>query len=366
MSAAFGKTPAELDAEIHGERGGDARPTPASSPSNTRIRIETDIERIPLLGRNVCALLKAGAPDAVDEIVVIGAHHDHVGIGGRGSLARTPEERKQIHNGADDNASGTAGVLEAARYLAARRDQLRRDILFLTFTGEELGLLGSRWFVDHPTLPLSKMVAMINMDMIGRLGGRKLFVGGVKTSPAWKPLLDRLTKEQGIDAVYGDGGLAPSDNTSFYRKQLPVLFFFSGMHREYHRPADDWPLIDTAGIEKIARLAAATAEAVASLPERPEFQKADQGGMGPPRAILGINVAPAEGGVGVGAVRPNSASARAGLRAGDVIVKLAGAATPDPVALRGVMSKRQPGEKVVVVVRRGGETIEFEVTLGRG
>jgi C-terminal processing protease CtpA/Prc len=210
------------------------------------------------------------------------------------------------------------------------------------------------------------MVAMINMDMIGRLDGRKLFIGGVKTSPVWQPILDRLTKEQGVDAVYGEGGRAPSDNTSFYLKELPVLFFFSGMHREYHRPADDWPLIDTVGIETIARLAATTAEAVANLPARPKFQKADSGGMGPPRAILGINVAPAEGGVGIAAVRPNSAAARAGLQAGDVIVKLAGAATPDPVALRGVMSKRQPGEKVVVVVRRDAKTIEVEVTLGRG
>jgi membrane-associated protease RseP (regulator of RpoE activity) len=289
-----------------------------------------------------------------------------VGIGGRGSLANTPTERKQVHNGADDNASGSAGVLEVAEYLAARRGRLRRDILFLTFTGEELGLLGSRYFVEHPTRPLERMVAMINMDMIGRLGGRKLFIGGAKTSPAWKPMLDRLTAELGVAAVFGDGGRAPSDNTSFYNKKMPVLFFFSGMHREYHRPADDWPLIDLEGIEKVARLAAAAAETIANLPERPKFQRADSGGMGPPRAVLGINIAPAQGGVAIRTIVPAGPAARAGIREGDVIVAVAGSATPDPATLRAVMRKRQPGEEVTVKVRRGDETLEFTFKLGRG
>jgi hypothetical protein len=359
----FGATPEELEAAIHAVDP----PRPVARAGRVRARLAVQVRRTYLMGRNVCALLRAGAADARDEVVVLGAHHDHLGKGGGfGSLARTAEERQRIHNGADDNASGTAGVLEVAAYLAPRRDRLRRSVLLLTFTGEERGLLGSRYFVDHPTLPLARIVAMVNLDMIGRLEGRKLFVGGVKTSPVFAPLLERRSAEVDLPVVFGDGGRAPSDNTSFYAKQLPVLFFFTGMHRDYHRPSDDADRIDAAGIEKVTLVVARVVEDLAQLPARPAFRRADRGGAGPPRPILGIGAGPAPRGVAVARIMPGSPAARSGLAEGDVILALAGTPTPDLMALREVMRKRRIGETVTVKVSRAGKEIEVEVTLGRG
>lgn len=359
--AAFGKSPRALEERINGEDGA----TPASVPGKGTMRLVVRTEREVLRGRNVCALLRAGAADATDEVVVIGAHHDHLGRGGGGSLARSPEERTEIHNGADDNASGVAGVLEAAEYLAARRGELRRSVLFVTFTGEERGLLGSLWFVEAPPVPLSRIAAMVNLDMIGRLQGRKLFVGGVGTSPGFKGLVEASAKELGVEVALGDGGRAPSDNTSFYAKRIPVLWLFSGMHPEYHRPADDAERIDGAGMEKAARLATRLVEGIAKLPARPEFTRADAGGE-PPRAVLGIVVEEAPGGIRIGRIQEGGAAEVAGLRQGDVIVAIDGESTADLGALRGILFARDVGDRVKVKARRGEKEIEVEVVLAQG
>jgi len=353
--AAFGKSPRDLEGRINGENGA----TPASMAGNGTMHLVVRTEREVIKGRNVCALLEAGAPDATDEVVVVGAHHDHLGHGAVGSLARSPEERREIHNGADDNASGVAGVLEIAEYLAAHKGELRRSVLFVTFTGEERGLLGSRWFVEAPPVELSRIVAMVNLDMIGRLGGRKLFVGGVGTSPGFPALVTGSAKEVGVEIALGDGGRAPSDNTSFYAKRIPVLWLFSGMHPDYHRPADDAEKIDAQGMEKAARLAARLAEGLAKLPSRPAFTRADTGGE-PPRAVLGIVVQPAAGGVGIRQLQPDGPAARAGLREGDVIIALDGEPTGDLGALREILFARDVGDRLRVRVRRGEEELEVE------
>jgi hypothetical protein len=359
--AAFDATPWKLEGRINAEDGA----VPASVAGKGTLRLVVATEREILNGRNVCGLLRAGAPDATDEIVVLGAHHDHLGRGGQGSLARSPEERGEIHNGADDNASGVAGVLEAARYLAARRGALRRSVLFVTFTGEERGLIGSLRFVEAPPVPLSRIAAMVNLDMIGRLGGRKLFVGGVGTSPGFHALVEACAKGAGAEVTLGDGGRAPSDNTSFYAKRIPVLWLFSGMHPDYHRPADDAEKIDAAGMEKAARLAARLVEELARAPERPVFVRADGGGE-PPRAVLGIVVEPAPAGVRIGRLQPEGPAERAGLREGDVIVAVGGEATPDLDALRQLMFAHDVGDRVRVRVRRGDEEVEVEAELARG
>ena len=357
----FGATPEELEQAIHA----GAKPAPASRPGKVRVRIHADIEHTYVVGRNVCALLKAGAPGAGTEVVVMGAHHDHVGKSGMGSLARGPR-RREIHNGADDNASGTSGILEVAEHLASKRNTLKRSILFLTFTAEERGLVGSRYFVNHPTVPLERMVAMINMDMIGRLEGRRLFVGGVKTSPMFRPMLERIVSTvAGLEVEYGDGGRAPSDNTSFYNKKMPVLFFYSGDHRDYHRPTDDADKIDSAGMVKAARLAAATAEALATNGTRPVFQRADRGGM-PKRARIGIRTADGKGGVSIVFLQPRGAAAGAGLKRGDVILAMNDTKTPNTPALTDFMRKCKPGQKIVVKIRRGDATESVEVVLGGG
>jgi len=341
------------------------QPTPASMQGRASVRMQVEITHKELHGRNVCALLPAGGRAAVDEVVVLGAHHDHLGYGQWGSLERSPKKRKEIHNGADDNASGTSGLLEAAEYLASRRKELRRSILFITFTGEERGLVGSAYWCDHPTVPLAKITAMLNMDMIGRLDGRKLFIGGTKTSPAFEPILRELTKEVGIDTTFGAGGMAPSDNTSFYRKKLPVLFFFTGLHPEYHRPSDDWNTLDIKGMEKVARLAALTTERVANLKQRPKFTRADKGGSGPPRPILGISVGRADGGVAVAGLAKGGPAEKAGLKTGDVIVELDGKPTSGPGALQRVMQRLQIGQKVSVRYLRGGKAHTVKLVLGQ-
>jgi membrane-associated protease RseP (regulator of RpoE activity) len=206
---------------------------------------------------------------------------------------------------------------------------------------------------------------MVNLDMIGRLGHKRLFVGGVGTSPGFRALVEGSAKDVGVDVALGDGGRAPSDNTSFYAKRIPVLWLFSGMHPEYHRPADDVEKIDAAGMEKAAKLAARLVEGLAKLPERPVFVQADTGGE-PPRAVLGIVVEAATGGVGIGRVQPDGPAEQAGLRQGDVIVSLGGEATPDLGALAAILFARDVGDRVKVKVKRGELEIEVEVVLGRG
>ncbi len=362
----FGATPEACEASIHEDLAAAPAPRPVPRPGKGVLRLVTAVEPRLIHGRNVCGLLRAGAPDAIDEVLVVGAHHDHLGRGAPGTLARTPEERRQIHNGADDNASGTTGLLEIARALAPRRDRLRRSVLFLTFTGEERGLLGSLHWVEHPTLPLARVAAMVNMDMIGRLDGRKLFVGGVGTSPAFRLILEEGRAAVGLEVAYGDGGRAPSDNTSFYAKGIPVLFFFTGLHDDYHRPSDDIERVDLAAMAKVASYAARTSLALANLPDRPVFVRADQGGFGPPRVVLGISAGVDAAGVKIEGLAPGGAAEAAGLRPGDVIVALGGEATPDLGALGALLRKREAGQRTTVRVVRDGVARDVEVTLGQG
>jgi len=355
----FGVTPEACEEALHAGTG-------AVRSGRGLVRLVTDVEPRMIHGRNVCALLRAGAPDALDEVIVVGAHHDHLGRGAPGTLARTPEERREIHNGADDNASGTTGLLEIARGLSTCRGRLRRSVLFLTFTGEERGLLGSLHWVEHPTLPLARVAAMVNMDMIGRLDGRKLFVGGVGTSPAFRPILEEGKVAAGLDVVYGDGGRAPSDNTSFYAKGIPVLFFFTGLHDDYHRPSDDIERIDLPAMAKVAWYASRTAFALANVADRPVFVRADRGGSGPPRVVLGISAGVDAAGVKIEGLAPGGAAEAAGLQPGDVIVAIGGEPTPDLGALGALLRKRQVGERTVVRVMREGAARDVEVTLGQG
>src|SRR6201987_75954 len=196
--------------------------------------IQVDIETKRATVNNVLAYL----PGKTDEYVNVGAHYDHLGRGNYDSLA--PSQIGQIHPGADDNASGTAGVLELARMFAPMKGQLQRGILFASFAGEELGLLGSAAWVQDPTKPLDKAVAMLNMDMIGRIKDDKVYIGGVGTGSTFKTVLDQAEKETPFKFEYSAGGYSSSDHTSFVTKKIPVLFFFSGLHSDYHKPSDTW------------------------------------------------------------------------------------------------------------------------------
>lgn len=318
-------------------------------------------------GRNVIAVLPGTDATLRDEYVIVGAHYDHLGSGGTSSLAPGVEE---IHNGADDNASGVAALLDVATRLAA--DPPKRSVLFLAFTGEESGLLGSAFWVGQPTSPLDGAIAMLNMDMVGRLGDGPLIVYGTGTAHEWEPLLDELGGTLELTMSYQPEGYGPSDHTSFYTRDVPVLHFFTNTHEDYHRPSDDWEKIDVAGLEAVSTLVAKTARRVADGTERLALVR----GVGQPRqqasagsgygAWLGTvpDYAVAERGVRISGVTPGSPGEAAGLQAGDVLIAMGGQELADLQAMTDVLRAHRPGETIELVVLRDGTELTFQATLG--
>lgn len=322
----------------------------------TNCTVGAEVIKVTKDAYNVCGYIDNGAATTV----VIGAHYDHLGYGHEGSLYRG---EPAIHNGADDNASGTAAMLEVAGWLTARKAELSRRVLFLGFSGEELGLLGSKKYVEAPLVPLADTVAMLNLDMVGRLDER-LYVGGTGTSPLWPDVLERLNKAgPRLTLKLWPGGKAPSDHESFYGKDVPVLFFFTGLHGDYHRPSDDWNTLNYDGHAKVARLAAAVALEVATGPMRPAFTKCDAGGfeVGP---YLGLSVDPKPDGLRISHVDDKSPARKAGVKEGDYLLEWAGTRLKDANAFNECLSKSKPGDKVELTVERKGKPQKLTVTMG--
>ena len=318
-------------------------------------------------GRNVIALLEGTDPDLRDEIVVIGAHYDHLGHGQIGSLA--PEERGAIHNGADDNASGVAVMIRASTLLADAPPA--RSILFLAFTGEESGLLGSAHFVREPTLALAGARAMLNLDMVGRLGDGPLIVYGVETAAEWRALLESEGERTGVELALRPEGYGPSDHTSFYTADIPVLHFFTNTHGDYHRPSDEWDRIDADGLETVARIVTAIAGQAASPPTTLTLQRgAGQPARGAAPAGYGAwlgtvpDFSPVERGVLLGGVTPGSPGDRAGLQRGDLLIRFAGEDVTDLEAFTAVLRRHRPGDEVEVVVLRDAGEVTLRAVLG--
>jgi hypothetical protein len=318
-------------------------------------------------GRNVIAALEGADAALRREWVVIGAHYDHLGDGGPGSLARD----RATHNGADDNASGVAAMLRAAELLA-KGPPPARSVLFIAFTGEESGLLGSAHFVAHPTVDGS-LVAMINLDMVGRLGDGRLITYGIDTAEEWRTLVEPLAKDAAVTLAVRGEGYGPSDHTSFYRSDIPVLHFFTNTHRDYHQPTDDWDKIDVEGLETISTLVARIAEQVAN--RRPTALTLRRGAGQPPRPIgqmttggtyLGSipDFSPVARGVKISGVTAGSPGERAGLQAGDVIVGMGKADVADLQGLTDALRAHKPGQTVPLRVLRDGKELTLEVTLG--
>jgi Peptidase family M28/PDZ domain len=320
-------------------------------------------------GRNVLAALPGSDPILAREWVVIGAHYDHLGEGGSHSLE--PGDRA-IHNGADDNASGVAAVLRAAERIAAG-PRPARSVLFAAFTGEEIGLLGSAYFVAHPTLSGGAMIGMINLDMVGRLGAGPLIVNGVDTADEWRLLLESAATGAGVTIAARGEGYGPSDHTSFYLKDVPVLHFFTNAHGDYHKPTDDWDKIDGPGLEKVSRMVAGVATAIAD--RRPALTLRRGAGQPPPptgaqragsRAYLGTvpDFAPVERGVKLSGVTPSSPADAAGMKAGDVIVAIGSHEVKDLQGMTDALNAFKPGDATSIVVLRGTERLTLQVTLG--
>lgn len=318
-------------------------------------------------GRNVIARLDGRDPELRNEFVVIGAHIDHLGRGAMGSLA--PDEKGAIHNGADDNASGVGALVALAERLAANPPA--RSVLFLAFTGEESGLLGSEYFVNHPTVPLAQVRAMLNMDMVGRLEADPMLVYGVATAEEWRAMLDEAQVAHGVPMVYHGDGVGPSDHTSFYLKDIPVLHFFTNVHEDYHRPSDDWEKIDFEGVEKVVAVVEQIARGVA---DRREVLTLVRGQAPPPAttrgsgygAYLGTvpDYSPADYGVRLSGVREGSPADEAGLRAGDIIVRFDDEEIADLVAMTEALRVRKPGDTVRITVLRDGATVTVTAKLG--
>ncbi len=334
--------------------------------------------------RNVVALLPGAHPDRAHEYIIVGAHYDHLGFGGDGSLA--PDSR-DVHNGADDNASGVAGVLEIARRLAAG-PPLDRGVLFMAFTGEEKGLWGSARFVAEPTVPLDDAVAMLNFDMVGRMQDRSLTIFGTGTAEEWEGIMDDanadLSDPLAISGVAD--GYGPSDHSSFYGEGIPVLHFFTNTHEDYHRPSDDWEKINGEGVDLVVELASgivrrlagradaedasAGAEAVmltAVAQARPSPGGASSSSVsGYGAAYLGSipDMTPRDSGLRLTGVRAGSPAEEGGLRAGDIVVEFDGKPIADIYAYTYALREQSPGDVVKIVVEREGEQVALEVTLG--
>ncbi|MGI9270605.1 MAG: M28 family peptidase [Woeseiaceae bacterium] len=304
--------------------------------------------------------------------VMIGAHYDHLGFGGSGSL--TPDS-KDAHNGADDNASGTAALLEAARQLAARREELGRDIVFAAFTAEERGLLGSSELARKPLpgMAPSGMVAMLNMDMVGRLRNNTVSVLGGESAEEWAEIVNPLCAELRIACSLGGDGYGPSDHTPFYAAGVPVLHFFTGAHEEYHKPSDDTALVNAAGGAQIASLVANVAFKLSSVDGLTYKKSEAPTPMGDVRsygASLGTipdyTGAPDDKpGMLLAGVREGGPAATAGLERGDRIVELAGREIRDIYDLMYVLRESKPGEEATFTAERGEETIEGTVVFGK-
>jgi hypothetical protein len=305
--------------------------------------------------------------------VVVGAHYDHLGLGGPASLAPGSTE---VHNGADDNASGVAGVLEIARRLVAARAELSRPVVFVAFSGEERGVLGSTYLVRHPPAGLEpeRLAAMINLDMVGRLRGQSLTVFGLDTATEWKEIVEGACARAALECRGQGDGYGPSDQTPFYAAGVPVLHLFTGPHDEYHKPVDDAPTLNATGGALVAGLAADLARTVAEL-ERPLTLK--RAASGPPvrgdarsfGASLGTvpdYAGPGEGKTGVllANVRPDSPAEKAGMRRGDILVELDGREIRDVNDFVYVLRRARPGERATAAVLRDGERVEMEVVFG--
>jgi len=337
-----------------------------------RAELSVRLQRRTAPTHNVLGKIAAGAETRHEGAVVLGAHYDHLGFGGRGSLSPDSHEP---HNGADDNASGTAALLEAARLLVDRRELLARDVYLAAFSGEESGLLGSTELTRHPTagLETESLVAMINMDMVGRLRGNTLQVMGTDSAEEWMEIAPSACERNLLSCKTSGDGYGPSDQTPFYAAGVPVLHLFTGTHEQYHKPTDDVELLNAAGGAQVAKLAA---DLITSLSARDEPLTLRQAPPPQPRgdvrsygASLGTipdYAGPEDGRAGVllAGVRPEGPADQAGLQRGDLLVELAGHPIGDIYDLMFVLQKSKPGETVRAVVEREGEKLALEVTFG--
>ena len=351
LLAPSGATTATLERAI-------ARGTTSAFATGTRARITVALGKQERRAENVVGVLPGTDPALASEAVVVGAHWDHLGV-----------VDGAIHPGADDNASGTAVVVGLAKSFAAAGGA-PRTLVFTLFAGEELGLLGSRHYVGDPAVPMTRTVAMVNLDMVGRMRDRQLEIGGVDSGTGLREIVSDAVRTADLKSTLRGAPYAPSDHVRFYRSGTPVLFFHTGSHDDYHKPSDTADRINADGMARVATVAAEVIERlaagsrpsyVAMPPERRERTSGGGGGG----AFLGIVADQGAGdGVRVADVMPSSAAERGGLREGDVLVRLAGASLVSFDDLRTALKARNPGDRVELQVLRNGDDRTVSITLG--
>ncbi len=355
---------------------------PSTRPEvNATAQLKINLTKKQFDAYNVVGILEGHDPVLKNEAIIVGAHYDHLGRGGQGSLAVSSSD---IHHGADDNASGTAAILELARQFAKEKKN-KRTIIFMAFGGEEEGLLGSKYYVNNPIWPLDKTVAMINLDMVGRLNEGKLTIGGIGTASEWTNLVKSfpsinnpnghsytapgskplLTDE--FNLQLNEDGFGPSDHSSFYSKQIPVLFFFTGTHNDYHKPSDTFEKINYEGLTKITNYVGEIVRSVDQNPTKPTYTVAKSSGVMGGRTGFNVslgtvpNYADSTDGLLLDGVRDGSPAAKAGLKPGDKVVKLAGKDVRNAMDYTYVLGSMKAGEEYEVVIKRGTETLTLKI-----
>jgi hypothetical protein len=340
---------------------------PRSAVTGFRLSVQVSVAREQGLTTNVIGILPGTDPRLGQQAIIIGAHYDHLGRGGEGSLA--PEQTGTIHPGADDNASGTAVMMGLARAFAAAGGTAR-TLVFIAFSGEEMGLLGSAHYVKHPVVPLDRTVLMVNLDMVGRLRNDKLYVGGVDSGSGLRGVVTDAAQRHGLSLELRGDPFAPSDHVAFYSGGTPVLFFFTGAHADYHRPTDTWDRINAKGLQTVAELVARVADTVAARASPAAYVKvpAPAGGFrgvgyGPVFGVIPDFAAAPQPGVRITGVRPGSPADKAGVQAGDIIVKFAGVEVKTLDDLTFALRGRRAGDRVDVVVVRDGQERRVRAVL---
>jgi aminopeptidase YwaD len=343
--------------------------SPASFSTGLTMDISVDLRPKTVETENTIAFLKGADPGLRDQYVIVGAHHDHLGMGGPGTTSRVPDT-VAVHYGADDNASGVAGVIEISEYMVSRSPS--RSMVFTTFGAEEMGLVGSKYLTENPPVDLSMVQAMINLDMVGRLNEeRQLQIGGTGTSPGLKELLDSLNRGFGFNLKFSNEGYGPSDHSSFYAKDVPVLFFSTGAHPEYHTPADNLSSINLEGEAQVLRYVADVVEALANEKDKITFTEAGPKVKGSSRGRRGgitLGLMPDvtyEGneGMPVMFVTEGKPAAVGGIQKGDVIMAIEGKTVGNVYDYMNRLDQLKEGMDIVVTVRRGGDRLDLLVRL---
>jgi len=344
---------------------------PISMILSTRVEATTDVLQEKVMARNVVGLLEGSDPVLKNSYIIVGAHYDHLGMGGTGSGSRFMDSLA-IHNGADDNASGVAGMLELAALLASERSSIKRSVVFIAFDGEELGLLGSRHFVSNSLINLKNVVAMINFDMIGRLkqDNPAVMVGGTGTSVESEEILGSLDTSQ-IKLRFSPEGYGPSDHAAFYAENITVFFFSTGAHEDYHTPDDDWDRLNYEGEKELLDIGGQLVLTLANRDEPLTFREAgpkQQEGRAGYRFKVTLGIMPdftatVEGGLGVGGVKKDGPAYKGGILKGDVITAIDGKQVNDIYDYMNRLKKLQPGQVISVDVLRDNKKVILIIQL---